>query len=147
MKGKSFKYCINNELKSHNVYCEKIPIATRKHVTLQAFQHNGYRSLAHRETKLPYSWRGRMPALRAAPANPFTHEQGQLFHSAPPSPQPCFSRVSFFLSAAHPTSAQASQDGQAAGSVEGVGGHAGPAFRPVCTACLPSGRPHAVQLS
>lgn len=67
---------------SQNIHHGGFPKATRKHVTLQVLQHNGYRSLAHGEMTLLYPWRGRTPALRAAPANPFTHEQGQLLHLA-----------------------------------------------------------------
>lgn len=83
---------------------------------------------------------------RRSTSSPTSRANSSTRHP-PPSPQPCFSRVSFFLSAGHPTSAQASQDKQAAGRAEGAGGHAGPALRPVCAVCLPSSRPQAVQLS
>lgn len=68
---------------SQNTHHGGFPKATGKHATLQVFQHKGYHSLAQREMKLLYPWRGRALAPRAAPVNLFTHEQGQLLHLAP----------------------------------------------------------------
>lgn len=82
---------------SQNTHHGGFPKATGKHATLQVFQQNGYRSLAQREMKLftPGGAVHLHQEQHRSTSSPTSRANSSTRHP-PPSPQPCFSRVSFF---------------------------------------------------
>lgn len=106
---------------SQNTHHGGFPKATGKHATLQVFQHNGYCSLTQKRSSFTPGGAVRLhQEQRQSTSSPTSRVNSSTRHP-PPSPQPCFSRASFFLSAGHPTSAQASQDRQARGEQRAQG--------------------------